>query len=189
MCNNPITDDKGLVKPEHKIVEDLGFVEILNIPEFLKEVACLVLNRVHGEFMCLEYVFKISKEAIKAVTSLPSTGSRPDETKKIPNKGVMDLITATSDNISLRVNDIIDANVRYVSTVLGYRATHTNRLNFVSSSCIHSAYEMVKNNARIDIYEWLKDELIDNLKNIKGDKKETFNFVNLLVCLILYFTK
>lgn len=48
---------------------------------------------------------------------------------------------------------------------------------------------MVNNDAKIDVCEWLKDELIDNLKKIKGDKKGTFRFGNLLVCLILYLTK
>lgn len=48
---------------------------------------------------------------------------------------------------------------------------------------------MVNNDAKIDVCEWLKDELIDNLKKIKGDKKGTFRFGNLLVCLMLYLTK
>lgn len=38
MFNEVITDEKGMIKLEHKIVEDLGFVEIQNIPEFSKEV-------------------------------------------------------------------------------------------------------------------------------------------------------
>lgn len=62
------------------------------------------------------------------------------------------------------MNDITNANVKFVSMVLGYRVTHANRLNSVSSLCIHSAYEMIKNNAKIDVCEWIKDELIDNLK-------------------------
>lgn len=41
----------------------------------------------------------------------------------------MDLTVATFDNRSLRVNDITDANVKYVSIVFGYRVTHANRLN------------------------------------------------------------
>lgn len=31
--------------------------------------------------------------------------------------------------------------------------------------------------------------MLDNLKKIKGDKKGTFCFGNLLVCLMLYFIK
>lgn len=54
----------------------------------------------------------------------------------------MDLTGATSDNKSLRVSDRIDDNVKYASMVIGYKVAHTNRLNLVSSLCIHSAYEM-----------------------------------------------
>lgn len=42
---------------------------------------------------------------------------------------------------------------------------------------------------KIDVCEWLKDELIDNLGKIKKDKKGTFRFGNLLVCLMLHITK
>lgn len=48
---------------------------------------------------------------------------------------------------------------------------------------------MVNHDDKIDVCEWLKDELIDNLKKIIGDKKGTFKFGNLLVCLMLYLTK
>lgn len=101
----------------------------------------------------------------------------------------MILTGATYDNRSLRVNDIKDKNVKFASMVIGYKVGHTNRLNFVSSSCIHSAHEMIINNAKIDICEWLKDELIENLDKIKGDKKGTFKFGNMLACLMLYFSK
>lgn len=137
----------------------------------------------------LDSVCKLTKEAIRAVIGLPSTSSKPDKTKKVPNNTVMILTGETSDSRSLRVNDIKDINVRFISMILGYKTTHANRLNSVSSLCIKSAYDMVINNAKIDVCEWLKDELIDNLKNIKGYKKGTFHFGNLLVCLMLYFSK
>lgn len=184
-----ICDENGTIKPEHKIVETLGFVEILNILEFLEEVVSIILSRAHGEFLWLDSIYKITRQAIRAVAGLPSTDSRPKKTKKVPNNKVMILTGATSNSRSLRVNDIKDINVRFVSMVLGYKTTHANRLNSVSSLCINSAYEMVNNNAMIDVCEWLKDELTDNLKKIKGDKKGTFHFRNLLVCLMLYFTK
>lgn len=41
----------------------------------------------------------------------------------------------------------------------------------------------------IDICEWLRDELLENLDKIKSDKKGTFKFGNLIVCLMLYFSK
>lgn len=101
----------------------------------------------------------------------------------------MTLTSATFDKRSPRVNNVKDINVRFVSMNLFYKATHGNMLSSVSSLCIKSAYDMVNDNKRIDVCEWLKDELIDNLKKIKGDKKGTFRFGNFLVCLILYITK
>lgn len=54
MFNEVISVENEVTKPKHKIVENLGFVEILNILELPKEVVRLVLNRVHGEFIWLE---------------------------------------------------------------------------------------------------------------------------------------
>lgn len=48
---------------------------------------------------------------------------------------------------------------------------------------------MVKNNVKIDLCEWLKDELMANLEKIKGDKKRTFWYGNLLVFFMLHFLK
>lgn len=189
MYSTMICDKNGNVKPEHKVVETLGFLDILSIPDFPEDVIRIVLTRVHGEFFWLDSIHKITKESVKAITGLPSTNSRPDKTKRVSNDTVMDLTGATFDKRSLRLNDVKDINVRFISMILGYKATHANRLNSVSSLCIKSAYDMVNDNARIDVCEWLKDELIDNLKKIKGDKKGTFRFGNLLVCLMMYINK
>lgn len=189
MFRTVICDENGIAKPEHKIIETLGFVEILNIPEFLEEVVRIVLSRAHGEFIWLDSVTKLTQQAIRVVTGLPSTGSRPNKTKKVPNNTVKTLSGATSDSRSLRINHIKDIIMRFISMILGYKTTHANILNSVSSLCINSAYEMVNNNAKIDVCVWLKDELIDILKKIKGDKNGTISFGNLLVCLRLYFTK
>lgn len=184
-----ICDNFRNVKPEHKIIETLGFIEILCIPEFSKDVIRIVLSGVHGEFFWLDAIHKITKEAMKVVTGLPSTGKRPDKTKKVSNDLIMNLTGATSDKRSLRINDVIDINARFVSMILRYKVAQENRLNPVSSLCIKSAYDMVTNNVKIDICEWLKDELIDNLGKIKKYKKGTFRFGNLLVCLMLHITK
>lgn len=50
MFRTIIYDENGNVKPKHKIIETLGFMEILDIPKFPKEVVRIVLSRVHGEF-------------------------------------------------------------------------------------------------------------------------------------------
>lgn len=120
MYKTIICDDSGNVKPEHKIIETLGFTEILYILDSPKEVIRIDLNRVHGAFFWLYYVHKISKEVVKAVTGLPSTGNRPDKTKKVSNDLVMNLTGTTSDKRSLRVNDVTDINVRFISMILGY---------------------------------------------------------------------
>lgn len=60
MFTKVIYDEHGVVKPEHKIVETLGFVEILNIPQFPEEVVRIVLSRTHGEFLWLDSVCKIT---------------------------------------------------------------------------------------------------------------------------------
>lgn len=181
MYRTVICDESGNVKLEHKVVETLGFMDILSIPDFPKDVIRIVLSRVHGKFFWLDFIHKITKEAVKAITGLPSTNSRPNRTKKVSNDTVMKLTGATFDKRSLRVNDVKDINVKFINMILGYKDTHANRLNSVSSLCIKSAYDMVNDNARIDVCEWLKDELLDNLKKIKGDKKGTFRFENLLV--------
>lgn len=189
MYKSVICDESKNIKPEHKIVETLGFTKILSIPNFPKDVIRIVLRRVHGAFFWLDSVHKITKEVVKAVIGLPSTGNRPNKTKKVSNDLVINLTGATFDKRYLRVNDVTNINVKFISMILGYKNTHTNRLNSVSSLCIKSAYDMINDNARIDVCEWLKDELIDNLGKIKKDKKGTFRFGNLLVCLMLHITK
>lgn len=92
MYKNVICDESGIVKPKHKVIETLGFVEILDIPEFPKEVVRIVLSRIYGELFWLESIHKITKEAVREVAGLPSTGSKPDKTKKVPNNIVMSLI-------------------------------------------------------------------------------------------------
>lgn len=45
----------GNVELEHKIVETLGFVDILSIPDFPGDVIRIVLSRVHGEFFLVGF--------------------------------------------------------------------------------------------------------------------------------------
>lgn len=114
-----ICDENGNIKLEHRVVETLGFVDILSILDFPKDVIRIVLSRVHGEFFWLDSIYKITKEEVKATTGLPSTSSRPDRTKRVSNDTVMDLTDATFDKMSLRVNDVKDTNVRFLSMILG----------------------------------------------------------------------
>lgn len=97
MYRTVICDENGNVKPEHKIVETLGFVEIPSIPDFPKEVIRIVLSKVHGEFFWLDSIHKITREVVRLVTGLPSTGSREENGKKVSNDIVMTLTSATHE--------------------------------------------------------------------------------------------
>lgn len=87
----------------------------------------------------------------------------------------------------MRINTIKDTDVKFASMIIGYKVTQSGRLNFVRSSYIHAPYQMLKNNGKYDLCEWLRSELMLNLGKIKGVKKGTFRFGNLIVCLMLYF--
>lgn len=57
----------------------------------------------------------------------------------------------------------------------------------MSTLCVDTAYRMVITTEKFDLYDWLKDELMANLTKIKGEKKGTFLYGNLIVCLFLFF--
>lgn len=71
--------------------------------------------------------------------------------------------------------------------VIGYTVTQSNWLNSVSGSCIFYAHKMVKENVKYDLCQWIYDELILNLEKIKGEKKGTFQYGNLIVYLMVFF--
>lgn len=50
MYRTVICDESRNIKPKHKIVETLGFTEILSVPDFPNDIIRIVLRRVHGEF-------------------------------------------------------------------------------------------------------------------------------------------
>lgn len=59
------------IKHEYQHIEILWFIKILDIPKFKDEIVRYVLSRVHGELIYLDRPYKISKEAIRAITGLP----------------------------------------------------------------------------------------------------------------------
>lgn len=90
---NELMCDFGKIKPEYKHIKDLGFTRILDIREFEDEIIRCVLSWVHGEFIWLDRPYKISKEGIKAITSLPQIGQHLE--KKISNDQVNKLTGTT----------------------------------------------------------------------------------------------
>lgn len=53
MYMNELMGEFGKIKLTYKHVKDLGFTDILDIPEFEDEIIIYVLSRVHGEFIWL----------------------------------------------------------------------------------------------------------------------------------------
>lgn len=131
-----------------------------------------MLSRVHGEFIWLDRPHKITKEPIRAITSLPQVGQKPE--KKTSNDQINKLTSATSDSRSMRVITITDKDVKFINMIIGYKVNQFNQLNFVSSSYIVVAYQMLKKDEKYDLCEWMKEELIINLGKIKGEKKGVF---------------
>lgn len=87
----------------------------------------------------------------------------------------------------MRISTITNIDINFASVILGYKVTQSNRLNFVSSCCIHATYQMLRNNVKYDLSEWMRSELMLNLVKIKGIKRGNFRYGNLIVCLMLYF--
>lgn len=71
--------------------------------------------------------------------------------------------------------------------VIGYMIFHSSRFNSVSTTTVHSAYWMVKENVDYDLYEAMRTQLILNLDSIKKDKNQKLKFGQLLVGLLFYF--
>lgn len=152
-----------------KEIKDLGLTDILYIPEFKDKMIRYVLRRVHNEFIWLDIPYMIMKEAIQDVTGLPRVGQ--ELSKKISNTKVKKLIGVTSDSRSMRVSTITNSNIKFTSMIIGYKVTQSNHLNSIANSCIHVAHQMLRNNVKYDLCEWMRSELMLNLKISKEQRK------------------
>lgn len=177
--------ESGKIKLTYQHIEELGFTDILDILEFEDEITRYVLSRVHGEFIWLDRSYKITKEDIQAITGFSSVGQHLD--KKVSNNFTRKITDTTSDKRSMKVSTITNIDIKFGSMIIGYKVTQSNQLNFVSSSCILAAYKMIRDNVKLDLCGWILDELLISLGKTNGDKKGTFQYGNLLVCLMLYF--
>lgn len=120
-----LLDRKGSMKPEFQILKDQGFTDILEIPKFEDEMIQCVLSHIHREFMLLDQPYKITKEAIRAITGLPQTSQTPGK-KKISNIEVEKLTSITFDNRSMRIRTIKDKVVQFASMIINYKVTQSN---------------------------------------------------------------
>lgn len=53
MYMSELIGESGKIKPAYKHIEELGFIDILDILEFEDEIIRYVLSIVHGEFIWL----------------------------------------------------------------------------------------------------------------------------------------
>lgn len=103
------------------------------------------------------------------------------------NEKVTEATSVQWDRRAMTIKYIAEVDVKFASMVIGYKIYHSSRDNFVSGMTIYAAYEMVKQNAKYDLCELLRSQLMENLRKVKKAKKNTFKCGNLLLCLCFYF--
>lgn len=89
------------------------------------------------------------------------------------------------DNRTMTINDILKHDVRFASMVVVYKVYQSSRENSVSGTTIYTTYQMLKDDMRYDLCTVVLNELMINLNKIKQDKKNTFKYGSLLICLAL----
>jgi len=145
-----------------------------------------VLSRVHDNFLWLNKPFKITKDAIRAVTSLHSSRGLPI-LKSVKNQTVTEATGSKFDKRAMTIEDITDLDIKFASMIIGYKIYHSSRENSVSGTAVYTAYEMLRKNVDYDLCELLLSQLMENLQKIKKDKKNSFKYGGLILCLFFYF--
>lgn len=120
------------------------------------------------------------------VICLNATGEIPSP-RKVQNTMVTKVIESQHDNRSMTINDIVEHDVRFSSMVTGYKVYQSSRQNYVSSTAIFAAYEMLKEDKGYDLCVVLLSEPLRNLKKVKQYQKHVFKLCSLIVCIALYF--
>lgn len=108
--------------------------------------------------------------------------------KYIKNEVVMENTRATYDKRALKVIPIKNPIVRYAAMVIGYKVYFKNRDNFVSTTAINVAHEMVVNGSDLELCEFLRKKIMENMRLTK-ERKYVFKYVTLVMCLLFYFLK
>lgn len=182
-----LCDKQGVIKDQFRRVTNKGFHHAMNfLDEFEGDHIRYVLSKIHNQFMWLDRAHKITKEDTHAVTGLWATGEVP-VLRTIPKNEVARLTKSKWDGRAMTINEIEDPGVKYSSMVIGYRVYHSSRTNGILGAAIHTAYQMVKENADYDLAEALITHLILNLESIKKDKRQKFKFGQLIIGLFFYF--
>ena len=88
----------------------------------------------------------------------------------------------------MRIDLIKDIGVRVMRKIIGYKLNHSFRLNFVIEKFLHVAYLMVIKKKRVNLYEIVRLQLIDNIEKIKRSRSIVFRFESLSTHLFFYAT-
>lgn len=84
------------------------------------------------------------------------------------NDIVINIIGSKFDKHAMKINDILENDIRFAEMVIGYNIYYSSKENSFSSTAIYVAYEMMRGNKKYDLCEFLQSELIKNIKKIKG---------------------
>lgn len=183
-----IMDNINNPKPEFSQLNRKVFTQFVNFPSFnLKEWVRYVLSRVHVECIWMENPYKINVEATKAVTCLHQI-SKKVGLQKVTNLVVNKLTSVEFDGQSMKISTIREDDVRFSTMVIGNNVYQSNRLNSIFGTTIHVAYKMVKEDSHYDLCSVLLEELLNNLKKIKQDKKTCLQvwIIDYLSCPIFH---
>lgn len=102
-----------------------------------------ILSHVHDEFIWLDKPYKITKQAIHAVTFLNQTSGKPN-LRKVMNPTITKLTDSQFDIRSMMIDDILEHDVKFSSMIIGYKFYQSSILNSISSTMIYITYQMVK---------------------------------------------
>ena len=144
-----------VLKPEHKHLERKGLTHISHLPRnFQVKWVRYVLSRVHNGQLWLEQPVLITKKMIHKITGLPML-SKAKATKTLGRDELQKKTLAEWDGRGLKINNVIDLELRFGIYIIAYKIYSSSQLNSVSCEVVDLAYKVVKKNLDYDLSEVL----------------------------------
>lgn len=111
--------------------------------------------------MWLNKTFKITKNAIRVVTSLCSS-KEMSSLKSVKNQIITNATRSRFNKRAMIMNNIFEHDVRFSSMVIGYKIYYSNKHNSISRMTIYASYEMIREYKKYELCEFIWSELIKN---------------------------
>lgn len=89
--------------------------------------------------MWLNIAFIITKEAISTIIGLNFSGQLPI-LKSMKNQIVIEATGSNFDKRAMKIEDIIEVDVKFASMIIGYKIYHSSWDNSISGTTIYVAY-------------------------------------------------